>query len=254
MRADLSGGLLGVPVRPTAFGIGRGAIGVANHTDGAGESGGGGGVLTKVKIPDPLGLRAKYVQNPEVIECLDNIWAAVQEFNEKDGKDPLDLASLDLSALSRVEDDKNRRLNLERYIIGLGVKSQDPLIGARLDRAILTRANLNGANLDGASLNGARLDRASLIGANLDGARLNGANLDRASLNRASLHGAILNGAILDGVSLDGARLYIASLDEASLVGAYVYEDDTKLTGQALKQYLKRKFPSIIDIDSPRFE
>jgi uncharacterized protein YjbI with pentapeptide repeats len=112
-----------------------------------------------------------------------------------------------------------------------GVRAPEiDLSGARLDGAVVVGADLDGANLTGAamggldglklSLVGARLDRAVLTQARLKQARLLRASLREAQLDGADLTGAALTGADLAGASLRKTRLDGADLREANLAGA----------------------------------
>ena len=285
-------GLHNIQGRPSPLGCSQRSFGVvANHIDEAKAT--GGGVLTKAEIPDPLGIRKKYAEAPEVIQCSDRIWQAVEEFNKRDGEEPLNLAGADLGALGNITDKKNSMLSLERYILSLGAQGQYPLDGAHLQRAILDETNLaeaylEGADLTGAHLNGTNLYRARLTRAHLkeaylkeaylkgadlneahlEGADLKGANLIGAYLGGAYLEGADLTGANLTGANLQGANLQGANLTRAKLLGAvigadlqganlieaYVYKDNNKITGNELKKYLKKEFPYIVNLDSATFE
>ena len=171
--------LQGVQGRPSPLGYRQQNFGIANRVDEAKAT--GSGALTKAEIPDPLGIRKKYADAPVVISCLDRIWRAVRKFNQQDGKEPLNLAGANLSALNDVRDNDGVHVNLQSYILSLGAKRQYPLDGADLDGAILCGVCLNQTHLTGVNLSRAHLTRADLTGANLFRACLLGAYLYKGS-------------------------------------------------------------------------
>ena len=204
---------------------------------------------------DPLDLRTKYANRPEVIRVLDDIKRAVK--TKKPNK-PLDFSELDLSPLSMLTTNNGKRVNFEELIILILLAGDDsntlsPLSKANLRGAILTGAYLFDANLSGAILERADLTGADLRAVDLREADLRGANLSGAFLRGATLYRANLHGANLSGATLHGAFLRGADLCGANLSGAKVFKDGQSITGEKLKKYLLEPCQEIVINQSTKF-
>lgn len=89
------------------------------------------------------------------------------------------------------------------------------LVGARIDRAVLTGAEAGSTVMTGADLSGTDLSRAKLTGARMDGIRTDAkTRLADADLTGASLVGADLRGMVLDRAKLANANLTRIIADE----------------------------------------
>lgn len=231
-----------------------------------------GGASIQTTQLDPLGLRKSYCNNPRIIKCLDQINQAVEKISKGN---PLDLTGVDLSPLSAIQATYSifghkEFLNLSFLITTISSnlgKTQYPLRSSKLIRANLSYADLRKTDLRGADLSQADLFHVDLSHADLERTNLRGVNLSHADLERANLLGADLRDANLRGVDLSnanliGASLYAADLSytnltganliNADLINAFVIDEDKMLTGQALKDYLVKKFEVIVD-DGTRF-
>jgi hypothetical protein len=113
------------------------------------------------------------------------------------------------------------------------------LLGAKLDRAVLSGADLRGANLFGAVLPDATLDfcnleRANLQAAEAPGATWRGAKLVGARMNRANLYGGDFSDSDLGRATLLGTDLRSAALTgavglEPGELDQAIIDDDTRL-------------------------
>ena len=203
-------------------------ISYPNHTDatsgvlGSGVSAPPLESLRKNPILKLFDLGERYKDDAEVLAALDNIRDRLQN----QIGDIVDLSSLNLSALSRIKDWEDRKINLQSLLTGSqalitpGKTRQHPLTRAYLAGVDLTEAILSGADLAVANLTRANLSRADLRRANLSGVNLSGVNLTRADLTRADLSVANLTGADLAVANLTRADLSIADLRRAILTGA----------------------------------